>query len=102
MEMPLTELWNDSGPVAGEPVRYLGVADIRALLRQGTEGVVATKRLQWLRGIELFEWWKAEARPRLVPPEADSSPSRGSMPHPTELCGGRALPPPPRHRALAP
>jgi hypothetical protein len=68
--LTLSELWNDNGPVQAERVREVGVGDIRELLRLGASGVVANlgDRLRWLRGVELFEWWTDEARPRLVAP----------------------------------
>jgi hypothetical protein len=49
----------------------LSEEEVRAKLRLGAVGVVASggKPLRWLRGAELFEWWKVEARPRLVEPE---------------------------------
>jgi hypothetical protein len=48
---------------------------VRALLRAGALGVIASvgKRLRWLSGAELFDWWKEEARPRLVDPGSQAS-----------------------------
>jgi hypothetical protein len=69
--LPLTELWNAEGPVAAVELGALSEEEVRAKLRLGAVGVVASggKPLRWLRGAELFEWWKVEARPRLVEPE---------------------------------
>src|SRR5690349_13032329 len=69
--MPLAELWNEQGPVRAVRRGDLGEDGVRAQLRLGTEAVLASmaQPLRWLRGAELFEWWKSEARPRLVSPE---------------------------------
>ena len=71
---PLAELWTESGPLEAERGRDLGADDVRAHLRNGCDGVVASlgQPLRWLRGVELFEWWKSEARPRLVPADVEA------------------------------
>jgi hypothetical protein len=73
-ELPLAELWNDTGPVEALQLAGVGEDGVRTQLRLGAQGVVASigKPLRWLRGAELFEWWKSEAHPRLAAPEVDS------------------------------
>lgn len=72
--LPLSELWNDGGPVDADRLRNVGEDEIRQLLRLGAVGVIANlgDQLGWLGGVEFFEWWKVEARPRLVSPAVDS------------------------------
>jgi hypothetical protein len=67
--LPLEELWNDDGVIAARRARDLDA--VRNALRLGTEAAVANvgDPLRWLRGRELFDWWKAEAAPRLLDPE---------------------------------
>jgi hypothetical protein len=73
-KLPLAELWNDNGPLEAMQLAGVGEDGVRTQLRLGAHGVVASvgKPLRWLRGAEFAEWWKSEARPRLVAPEVDS------------------------------
>ena len=68
--MPLAELWDDSGPLEATQLGELGEDDVRAQLRLGAHGALASigEPLRWMRGTEFFDWWKSEARPRLVAP----------------------------------
>ena len=68
--LPLGELWNSSGGVDGWRGSNLSDEQVRAHLRESDLGVVASigEPLRWLRSTELFDWWKSEARPRLVDP----------------------------------
>jgi hypothetical protein len=69
--LPLEELWNDEGPVAAARGRDLAADDVRTRLREDAHGVIATigAPLRWLHGVEFFDWWKSEAKPRLIDPE---------------------------------
>jgi hypothetical protein len=69
--LPLRELWDANGSVAASRGANLSGDQVREHLRVSDRGVVATigQRPRWLHGPELFEWWKNEARLRLVDPE---------------------------------
>jgi hypothetical protein len=72
--LPVTELWNDSGPLEAMQLAELGEDGVRTHLRLGAQGVLASigKPLRWLRDAEFFEWWKSEGRPRLVAPKVNA------------------------------
>jgi hypothetical protein len=72
-QMPLTELWNSSGPLDAFRVEGLGETDIVRLLRDGSSFVVADVGLplQWISEDDRFAFWKAEVQCRLVAPDAD-------------------------------
>jgi hypothetical protein len=73
-KLPLDELWNDEGQVGATRGRDLAADDVRTRLREGARGVVATigAPLRWSHGVELFDWWKSEAKPRLIDPEGEA------------------------------
>lgn len=67
--LPLTELWNDRGPVNAVRLRFLAAADVRDLLRRGpVQFVVADLGAKpiWIPANECFTFWKGEALPRLA------------------------------------
>lgn len=68
--LPVTELWDERGTVEASQARALGHADVRRHLRGGSRGVIASvsRPLRWLEGLDLYDWWEHEARPRLVSP----------------------------------
>ena len=70
--LPLDELWTDEGPLEASRGAALDAAQVVEYLREGADGVVANigEPLRWLRGAELYDWWKREAKPRLLDPEA--------------------------------
>jgi hypothetical protein len=70
--LPLEELWDDSGVIAAHRARDLNADGVREALRTGTKAAVANigDPLRWLHGLALFDWWKAEAAPRLLDPNA--------------------------------
>ena len=72
-QIPLTELWNSSGPLNAFRVEGLGETDIVRLLRDGASFVVAGVGLplRWISEDDRFAFWKTEVRCRLVAPEAD-------------------------------
>src|SRR6185436_19220135 len=72
-QIPLTELWNSSGPLNAFRVEGLGETDIVRLLRDGSSFVVAEtgQSLRWIAEGDRFAFWKTEVRCRLVAPEAD-------------------------------
>ena len=68
--LPLTELWDASGPVAARRGLRVGDPDIRAML-QGTrlvQFVVAARGapLRWVPLAEARAFWRFEVRPRIV------------------------------------
>ena len=71
---PLSELWNDSGPVPGTCVRHrdLDTTAIKALLRDGPlQFVVANPgdKLRWIDAQGIFKFWKSELIPHLYDPK---------------------------------
>ena len=70
---PLSELWNEAGTVAATRGSALGAADITDLLRRGpVQFVVADAGpLRWIPLTECYTLWKAEAKLRVVPAEAE-------------------------------
>ncbi|MCI5064358.1 hypothetical protein MRY87_01390 [bacterium] len=67
-ELPLTELWNDDGPIISEPQRELVASEIKELLRAGTVQFVIARcgeKPQWIEGKDTFDFWKNEVQPRL-------------------------------------
>jgi hypothetical protein len=71
---PLTELWNDKGPLDACRVRIVGETDIVQLLRDGSSFVVAEvgQPLRWISEGDRFAFWKAEVRCRLVGPDVEA------------------------------
>jgi hypothetical protein len=69
--LPLTELFDERGAVAATRRREVGPDDVAALLHSGTPVVVADvgEPLRWMGGVEAQAWWRAEAEPRLWPPD---------------------------------
>jgi len=68
--MPLTELWDDGGPLAGERVRNLDLTDLVELLRSGpVQFLVADAgfKLRWIPTLERLEFWKT-VRPQIAHP----------------------------------
>jgi hypothetical protein len=68
--LPVTELWNESGTVAGRMVRDdLTEEDLRQLLRQGPVQFVEirmSERPNWVPLEERFAFWKDRLRPMLT------------------------------------
>ena len=61
-KMPLTELWDDGGTLAGERVRNLDQADLVDLLRSGpVQFLVADAglKLRWIPTPQRCEFWKS-------------------------------------------
>jgi hypothetical protein len=75
-QMPLTELWNSSGPLDAFRVEKLGETDIVRLLQNGSSFVVAeaAQPLRWIAEGDRFAFWKAEVKCRLVAVDADAFP----------------------------
>lgn len=67
---PLTELWNEQGPLTATRVGDADGARVVALLQSGATFVVADVRLHWLPAQERFAFWKSEVKSRLAPPGA--------------------------------
>ena len=70
--MPLTELWDSTGPLDARRLGYVGKTDIVQLLRDGSSFAIAEvgKPLRWISGGDRFAFWKAEVRSRVVAPDA--------------------------------
>ena len=68
VRLPLDELWDDSGVVAGSRGPYIGAERIRELLRNGPVQFVeaAYGELRWIPLEERFEFWKTHLRERVV------------------------------------
>jgi len=67
--LPLTEMWDASGPLSLSRDRRLSVSDIAELLRTGVrEFVVADggRPLRWISGQECLDFWKREAKARIA------------------------------------
>ena len=66
--LPLTEIWDDAGPVLASRGRRLGPAEIAELLRLGSVQfiVAATGALRWVPLQETYSFWKAEVKQHLV------------------------------------
>jgi hypothetical protein len=70
---PLSELWNEKGPLPAERRGDIGAERVRTLLRESTlQFVVADAGLplQWVPASDRFRFWKEEVAPRLVEPGA--------------------------------
>lgn len=68
-KLPLTDLWDDAGPVPAIRRRDLTAADIRELLRASpVQFVVANvaEPLQWIPVGKCFPFWKAEVQRRVA------------------------------------
>lgn len=81
IRLPLTELWDDAGPVAASRRRDLTAADIRELLQRGPVRFVVADvaaPLRWVPAGDCFRFWKAEVQSRVADPggaSLDESPS---------------------------
>ncbi|MBA4191671.1 MAG: hypothetical protein C0467_27135 [Planctomycetaceae bacterium] len=76
MQIPVVELWDESGALPLMRQRHLGHSDIAALLRQGPIRFVVVncgERLDWIPLQDCYDLWKHEVQPRLVEPDAFSS-----------------------------
>ncbi|MCA6125858.1 hypothetical protein J6500_28775 [Bradyrhizobium sp. WSM 1704] len=73
-QMPLTELWNEDGPLDVDRVENVGAAEVVGLLRNGATFVVADIGLPlwWISEDDRFAFWKDEVKPRLVASDANS------------------------------
>ena len=73
-QLPLDELWDDSGRLPLTKVRDLGSAEVADLLRGGPVRFVVAgvgSRLKWVPVGDCYRFWKAEVKPRLVEPAAE-------------------------------
>ena len=67
--IPLTELWDQRGPLDAHRGRYLTTEELRILMRGPSVRFVVADvgdKLRWIPEAERFVFWKAELRPRLV------------------------------------
>ena|SRR5882724_3254994 len=68
---PLTELWNDLGPVSTKELRDLSADDIRELLWSGDVRFVIANvgdKPQWIPAEQRYNFWKNECLPHLSEP----------------------------------
>jgi|SRR5688500_8758093 len=67
---PITELWDESGPVAGHPVRgELTEAEVKEMLRRGPVQFVSMvfgQRPEWVSLTESYVFWKKRLKPLLT------------------------------------
>lgn len=71
VQTPLTELWDDSGPIALSRLRTVGRDDVADLLRSGpVRFVIANcgQRLTWVPVTECYRFWKEDVKAHLVEP----------------------------------
>ena len=71
--IPLTSLWDTDGELALDRGPRIGCERVRELLRCGLVTFYVAnvgKSLRRIPSDETFEFWKVEAKPRLVEPEA--------------------------------
>lgn len=69
-KMPLIEIWDDSGTLNGERIRYLDEGTLRELVRSScVQFIVADLglRLDWIPTEKRFEFWKT-IRPQIADP----------------------------------
>ena len=68
--LPLTELWDESGPRSGRVIRDdLTEDDIRELLRTGDVQFVdirMSERPNWVESGDTFAFWKEQLQPKLT------------------------------------
>jgi hypothetical protein len=67
-KLPLTELWDETGALPGERIRYLDGNLIRGLMGTGqVQFIIADcgAKLNWIPMQERFEFWKA-IRPQVA------------------------------------
>lgn len=69
--LPLQELWDDSGPVAARRSRNLSATELRDLLRSGPVRFVVADvgfKPRWVPQSDCFAFWKNKVQPRLADP----------------------------------
>jgi hypothetical protein len=72
---PLTELWDNDGPIAARRGRDLSAEDIRAILHSGSVKFVVANvgsPLRWVPEDECFAFWRNEVQPRVADPSGAS------------------------------
>jgi hypothetical protein len=64
VSIPLSELWDRSGPIAATRGGYLNCEEIRGLLRSLPRRFVVADfgPLQWIEAAECFTFWKHEVQ----------------------------------------
>jgi hypothetical protein len=70
-ELPLQELWDDTGVVSQHRLRDLSSDDVRELLRRGPIRFVVVEvgsKPRWIPESQCFTFWKTEVQLRLVGP----------------------------------
>src|ERR1700722_2540644 len=68
-ELPLRELWDDSGPVPAAWVRDLSVLQLREMLARGPVRFVVADvgtKPRWFPEAACFDFWKSEVQPHLA------------------------------------
>ncbi len=71
IQLPLAELWDNCGPVRAMRSGLVDASQVKQLLRAGSVRFVVAdlgNALQWLPTDRIFDFWKAEAAPRLLDP----------------------------------
>lgn len=70
--IPMTELWNEAGPLSGSRGEALTLADLQQRLRRGPVRFVVADLgapLRWLPASACFDFWKSEAKEHIADPE---------------------------------
>jgi len=68
-EIPLYELWDNSGRLIARRQHFLNYEQLRLLLQRGVVRFVVANlghSLRWIPETETFSFWKSEVRPHLV------------------------------------
>ena len=70
VSLPLTEIWDSTGPIAATRGRQLSTDDITQLLRAGPiQFVVADSGpLRWIPTDAVYDFWKRDAKHHILPP----------------------------------
>ena len=70
--IPLTELWDDTGPVPARRLRYLNADEIKDILRSTPFRFVIAdvgEKLRWIDDDERFDFWKHDLKDHLCSAE---------------------------------
>lgn len=70
-KIPLTEIWDDSGTLASERIRYLDQTALRELMQSASVLFIVADcglKLEWIPMEKRFQFWK-RVKPQIADPE---------------------------------
>jgi hypothetical protein len=70
---PLSDLWDENGPVLAARLRWLSAPELAGLLRAGPVRLVVAEvgsPLEWVPPGDCYGFWKSEVQPHLADPDA--------------------------------